>query len=137
MTYEPSTSYSGAYSVEAWVKPGSAAKYYQTIFDTRGGNGEYSFDLVLEGLAYPGGQQLHIDVGDGQEWLTGSTGRNVPFAFAAGHWYYIVATVSPAQHVADLYVNGGDPLLRLDSWQPPLQRTSTGPSGRRPSTSTC
>jgi hypothetical protein len=106
MTYEPSTSYTGAYSVEGWVMPGSATKTYQTIFDTRGVDGEYSFDLVLEGSAFPGGQQLHIDVGDGQEWLTGSTGANVPFAFTAGQWYYITATVNPAQHVADLYVNG-------------------------------
>jgi hypothetical protein len=65
MTYQPSASYAGAYSVEAWVRPGSASKYYQTIFDTRGLAGEYSFDLVLEGSAHPGGQQLHIDVGDG------------------------------------------------------------------------
>ena len=106
MTYQPSTAYAGAYSVEAWVKPGSASKYYQTIFDTRAPNGEYSFDLVLEGSAHSGGQQLHIDVGDGQNWLTTAVGANVPFAFTAGHWYYIAATVSPAQHAAVLYVNG-------------------------------
>src|SRR5215469_354167 len=70
MIFKPSRSYAGAYSVEAWVKPGSASKLYQTIFDTRGPNGEFSFDLSLEGTAYSGGQQLHIDVGDGQEWLT-------------------------------------------------------------------
>ena len=106
MTYQPSASYAGAYSVEAWVRPGSASKVYQTIFDTRGVNGEYSFDLSLEGSGYSGGQQLHIDVGDGQEWLTGSIGVNAPFAFTAGHWYYIAVTVSPATHVAFLYVNG-------------------------------
>jgi hypothetical protein len=55
MTYQPSTSYAGAYSVEAWVRPGSASKYYQTIFDTRGVDGEYSMDLVLEGSAHSGG----------------------------------------------------------------------------------
>jgi len=85
MTNKPSASYAGAYSVEAWVRPGSASKYYQTIFDTRGPGGEYSVDLVLGGSAHPGGQKLHIDVGDGQEWLTGSAGADVPFAFAAGH----------------------------------------------------
>ena len=106
MTYQPSASYAGAYSVEAWVRPGSASKVYQTIFDTRGVNGEYSFDLSLEGSGYSGGQQLHIDVGDSQEWLTGSIGVNAPFAFTAGHWYYIAVTVSPATHVAFLYVNG-------------------------------
>jgi len=107
MTYQPSMSYADAYSVEAWVKPGSAAKLYQTIFDTRGPDGEYSFDLSLEGSAYSGGQQLHIDVGDGQEWLTTPDGgANIPFAFTAGQWYYIAVTVSPVDHKAVLYVNG-------------------------------
>ena len=59
MTFRPFRSYAGAYSVEAWVKPGSASKLYQTIFDTRGPNGEFSFDLVLEGTAFSGGQQRH------------------------------------------------------------------------------
>ncbi len=94
MTYRPSTSYAGAYSAEAWVKPGSASKHYQTIFDTRGPNGEYSFDLTLEGSAHPGAQQLHMDVGDGQNWLTTQYGVTFPFAFTAGHWYYIAATVN-------------------------------------------
>jgi hypothetical protein len=125
MTYQPSASYAGAYSVEAWVKPGSASKPYQSIFDTRG-DGVYSFDLVLQGSAYSGGQQLHIDVGDGQEWLT--TG-SIPFAFTAGQWYYVAATVSPADHEAVLYVNGtvlgtirlargGLPTLLFDPNQP-------------------
>jgi hypothetical protein len=107
MIYQPSTSYAGAYSIEAWAMPGSASKTYQTVFDTRAQDGEYSFDMSVDGSDDAGGQQLHIDVGDGQNWLTNADGGyNVPFAFKAGHWYYIVATVSPARHVAILYVNG-------------------------------
>ncbi|TVZ05085.1 hypothetical protein EAS64_10750 [Trebonia kvetii] len=102
MTYRPSTSYAGAYSVEAWVKPGSASKHYQTIFDTRGPTGEYSFDLTLEGSAHQGGQQLHMDVGDGQNWLTTQYGVTFPFAFTTGHWYYIAATVNPGKNAAFL-----------------------------------
>ena len=107
MTYQPSTSYAGAYSVEAWVKPGSATKRYQTIFDTRGPEGqyssEYSFDLGFLGSDYNGKQQLHIDVGDGQEWLSNGM---IPFPFTAGKWYYIAVTVNPLTHRAVLYVNG-------------------------------
>jgi hypothetical protein len=107
MSYTPSAAYAGAYSVEAWVKPGSASKTYQTIFDTRGPNGEFSFDLSLEGTGYSGGKNLHIDVGDGQTWLTNFNGGfNAPFPFTVGRWYYIAATVNLAQSVAFLYVNG-------------------------------
>jgi len=107
MTYKPATSYVGTYGVEAWVKPGSVSKTYQTIFDTRALHGEYSFDLSLTGSDYSRGQLLHIDVGDGRQWLTDPNGGfNVRFAFKAGRWYYIAATVSRAHHVAVLYVNG-------------------------------
>ena len=50
---------------------------------------------------------MHIDVGDGQEWLTSAAGGyNASLAFKAGDWYYVAATVNSADHIATLYFNG-------------------------------
>jgi hypothetical protein len=105
MTYLPSSSYAGSYSVEAWVKPTSTSKKYETFFDTRAhdGTGDGSFDMKLTGTSNPGGQGVQIDVGDGYEWLSNA---ELPLAFTAGHWYYIAATVDASSNVADVYVNG-------------------------------
>jgi hypothetical protein len=107
MTHQPTASYKGSYSVEAWVRPHSTAKDYQTWFDTRGPDGEYSFDIKFLGSDNPLGEQLCTDVGDGSEWLepAGCDG-DLPFAFSAGHWYYIAATINAASHILVLYVNG-------------------------------
>jgi hypothetical protein len=106
MTFQPSVGYSGSYSVEAWIKPSSASKYYQTFVDSRSTNGEFSVDFKLTGTSNPGGQQLCADIGDGYEWLANPC---TAFAFRANQWYYIALTVSETDSnlgVATFYVDG-------------------------------
>lgn len=124
MTYGiPATgprAYYGSYSVEAWIKPSSTTKPFQAFFDSRAPDqtvrwcyfgrcswrtisGEYSMDLGLTGSTYVDGQQLTADIGDGMQWLANPV---IPFAFAAGRWYYIVLTVDDSTQYATLFING-------------------------------
>lgn len=108
MTYRPSAGYAGSYSVEAWVMPFSATKYYQNVVDSRAPGPydpttEYSMDFGFTGSANPGGQQICADIGDGYEWLANPC---TSFTFRAHQWYYLAMTVSDLTGVANFFVNG-------------------------------
>jgi hypothetical protein len=103
MTYRRAAAYAGSYTAEAWVKPSSTTQSGQDFIDTRSLNGEFSFDMKLQGTSSPSGTEaVAIDVGDGSTWLTTT---NFPYAYKANQWYFIAMTVTPAG--ATVYVNGG------------------------------
>jgi hypothetical protein len=93
----PTTSYSGAFTVEAWVKE-KQINPVETFFDTRTKTAEFSFDFKLDTLA---GKEIHFDVGDGTQWLSTS---GVPFDFKRNVWYYVAAVVT--RRGATYYVDG-------------------------------
>jgi hypothetical protein len=93
----PTSSYSGAFTVEAWVKE-KKVHPIETFFDTRTKTAEFSFDFKFDTVA---GKELHFDVGDGTQWLSNSS---VPFNFKAHVWYYLAAVVTNTG--ATFYVNG-------------------------------
>ncbi len=92
--WTPTSSYSGDYTVEAWVKMANPTAP-STFFGTRG-PGEYSFDFKVQS-----GNFLHLDVGTGARWLT--TG-GVTYPYATGVWYYFAAAITPSG--ATLYADG-------------------------------
>jgi hypothetical protein len=93
----PTSSYSGAFTVEAWVKE-KQLHPVETFFSTRTKAAEFSFDFKLDRLA---GKEIHFDVGDGTKWLSTSS---VPFNFEPYVWYYVAAVVSTTG--ATYYVDG-------------------------------
>jgi hypothetical protein len=93
----PTSSYSGAFTVEAWVKE-KQVHLVETFFDTRTETGEFSFDFKFDTLA---GKEIHFDVGDGTKWLSTSS---VPFDFKRNVWYYVAAVVT--RRGATYYVDG-------------------------------
>jgi len=93
----PTSSYFGAFTVEAWVKE-KQIRPVETFFDTRTETGEFSFDFKFDTLA---GKELHFDVGDGTKWLSTS---GVPFDFKRNVWYYVAAVVT--RRGATYYVDG-------------------------------
>jgi len=93
----PTSSYSGAFTVEAWVKE-KKVHLVETFFDTRTKTAEFSFDFKLDTLA---GKEIHFDVGDGTQWLSNSS---VPFDFKRNVWYYVAAVVTTTG--ATYYVDG-------------------------------
>src|SRR5205823_3179462 len=93
----PTSSYFGAFTVEAWVKE-KQIRPVETFFDTRTKTAEFSFDFKLDTLA---GKEIHFDVGDGTKWLSTS---GVPFGFKRNVWYYVAAVVT--RRGATYYVNG-------------------------------
>jgi N-acetylneuraminic acid mutarotase len=58
----PASSYSGAFTVEAWVKEKKRVQPVETFFSTRTKTAEFSFDFKFDVLA---GREIHFDVGDG------------------------------------------------------------------------
>ncbi len=119
MTYSSSSAYSGSYSVEGWAMPSSTTKSYQTIFDTRAVDGEFSMDVGLGGTPAPEGQGFGVDIGDGSEWLTNPF---IPWLFKAHKWFYFAVTVNAATRVATIYINGGsvDRIMLPNYGLPPL-----------------
>jgi hypothetical protein len=93
----PTSSYSGAFTVEAWVRE-KRLHLVETFFDTRTKTAEFSFDFKLDVLA---GKEIHFDVGDGTKWLSTSS---VPFDFKRDVWYYVAAVVTTTG--ATYYVDG-------------------------------
>jgi hypothetical protein len=93
----PTSSYFGAFTVEAWVKE-KQIRPVETFFDTRTKTAEFSFDFKFDTLA---GKEIHFDVGDGTKWLSTSS---VPFDFKRNVWYYIAAVVT--RRGATYYVDG-------------------------------
>ncbi len=93
----PTSSCSGAFTVEAWVKE-KRVHPVETFFDTRTKTAEFSFDFKLDTLA---GKEIHFDVGDGTQWLSTS---GVPFDFRRKVWYYVAAVVTRTG--ATYYVDG-------------------------------
>jgi hypothetical protein len=102
--WTPSTDHSGSYTVESWVRLRRNPDPQQgpTFFDTRSPQGEYSFDFQL--VDFEGMHQVHIDVGDGSQWLANPY---APFDFKVGPWYYLAAVVTPSG--ATIFANG-DPI---------------------------
>lgn len=101
VTWNPTTSVSGTFTVEAWVKE---KKLYQTqtFFNTRSTTADYSFDLRFELVTLNFVQkQIHIDIGDGRRWLAAG---GVPFDFKATVWYHVAVVVTPTGAV--YYVDG-------------------------------
>ncbi len=93
----PTSSYFGAFTVEAWVKE-KQIRPVETFFNTRTKTAEFSFDFKLDTLA---GKEIHFDVGDGTKWLSTSS---VPFDFKRNVWYYVAAVVT--RRGATYYVDG-------------------------------
>ncbi|PYJ64946.1 MAG: hypothetical protein DME76_19080 [Verrucomicrobia bacterium] len=93
----PTSSYFGAFTVEAWVKE-KQVRPVETFFNTRTKTGEFSFDFKFDTLA---GKEIHFDVGDGTKWLSTSA---VPFDFKRNVWYYVAAVVT--RRGATYYVDG-------------------------------
>ena len=93
----PTSSYFGAFTVEAWVKE-KQVRPVETFFNTRTKTGEFSFDFKFDTLA---GKEIHFDVGDGTKWLSTS---GVPFDFKRNVWYYVAAVVT--RRGATYYVDG-------------------------------
>jgi hypothetical protein len=93
----PTSSYSGAFTVEAWVKE-KQIRPVETFFDTRTKTAEFSFDFKFDTLA---GKEIHFDVGNGIQWLSTSS---VPFDFKRNVWYYVAAVVTTTG--ATYYVDG-------------------------------
>ncbi len=93
----PTSSYSGAFTVEAWVKE-KQINPVETFFDTRTKTADFSFDFKFDTLA---GKEIHFDVGDGTQWLSNSS---VPFDFKRNVWYYVAAVVTTTG--ATYYVDG-------------------------------
>lgn len=105
MTFQPSVSYSGSYSIEAWVKPSNTVKIGQTFFDTRSTTADYGVNFLLTGLSN-GGQQLCANIGDGYEWLGNPC---FGFAYRANQWYYLALTVNETPFTggaATFFING-------------------------------
>jgi hypothetical protein len=128
MRYTPSSSYTGAYTAEAWIKPeGSTAREFRTFLDSRAPDGaqsgEFGFDLKLVGTQFSGIRAFSADIGDGSEWLYSGL---VPFSYVTGRWYFVAATVG-AKYLS-IYVNGallakkqlapGGPALLMDQSHP-------------------
>jgi hypothetical protein len=99
MAFKPaktSNPVTGNFSVEAWVQAsGNASDPARTIVSSRTPTGEYSFDFSL----VP--SQLHVDVGNGNFWLTNSY---VNYNWSIGSWYDMVVTVSGG--TVTYYVDG-------------------------------
>jgi hypothetical protein len=93
----PTSSYFGAFTVEAWVKE-KQIRPVEAFFNTRTKTAEFSFDFKLDLLA---GKEIHFDVGDGTKWLSTS---GVPIAFKRNVWYYVAAVVT--RRGATYYVDG-------------------------------
>ncbi|MGI8956151.1 MAG: LamG domain-containing protein [Chthoniobacterales bacterium] len=101
VTWNPTASVSGTFTVEAWVKEG---KLYQTqtFVNTRSTAADYSFDLKFELVTLNFVQkQIHFDIGDGRRWLAVG---GLPFDFKATVWYHVAAVVTPTRAV--YYVDG-------------------------------
>ena len=109
MTATPAGSYTGSFTVEAWVKPTGTTRTFQTFFDTRFPSAEYGFDFKLLGSDARQGQSLFVDVGDGSNWMSDTQsqlGGYVSYPFKAGTWYYVAASVNATKLKVYLYVNG-------------------------------
>jgi hypothetical protein len=90
-----STSVTGNFTVEAWVKPTDATKIMH-VFSSRTG-ADLSFDIQLR---Y--GTQIHGDIGNGSGWLT--TAADAAFNYAVNTWLHIAYVVTPAGY--KIYANG-------------------------------
>lgn len=91
------SSMSAPYTVEAWVKPNTAANGTTLgIFGTRFG-GAQSFDMKLMN-----GNKIHGDIGTGSAWLT--TAADANFTYAAGVPIHIAYSVTTTDYT--IYANG-------------------------------
>jgi hypothetical protein len=108
-------SYSGTYSVEAWVR--SSADVGELAFFSTRFHAEYSFDLKL---SRAWGSGIRLDIGDGStQWFVTQT---VPFAWHANKTYYIAvaATTSDATVYVDGVAIGTVPYLCGEGCPPPF-----------------
>jgi Concanavalin A-like lectin/glucanases superfamily len=108
-------SYSGPFSVEAWVR--SKVNLQEHTFLSTRASGEYSFDAKLSHAGLTG---IRVDVGDGTtQWFATET---VPFAWRPHHTYYIAvaATTSDVTVYVDGAAIGTVDYLCGDSCPPPL-----------------
>ncbi len=92
----PTSTLSGTFSVQAWVKFDADSDYNGSIFGTRSPS-DQSFDFKIDS-----NNNIHGDIGDGTNWLTNSADANE--SFPSGVWHQIVYTVTPTQY--KIYHNG-------------------------------
>ncbi|HEY4797461.1 MAG TPA: LamG-like jellyroll fold domain-containing protein, partial [Bacteroidia bacterium] len=90
-----SSSFSGTFTVEAWVKPNDPTKY-MCIMGTRSPS-DGSFDMKLGN-----GNTIHGDIGNGSGWIT--TGADASFNYSIGQWYHIAYVITPSGYI--IYANG-------------------------------
>lgn len=83
---------SGAFTVEAWVRPANTGTL--TIVSTRN---DFGFDMKLQG-----GNLVHGDIGTASAWL--NTSADAPYNYRVGEWYHIAYCVGGGSY--DVYVNG-------------------------------
>jgi len=97
MAWGPSFGYRGPFTVVAWIdKTRSTGNVWQTFFDTRNVNAEYSFDFKLSA------RRLFVDVGDGKRWFV--AGPGIRHTFKLRTWYQVAAVARSTR--VTLYVNG-------------------------------
>lgn len=94
VSWSPTFTQTGAFSVEAWIKP--AEDWFTSTFVSTRNRNEYGFDVKLMS-----GNLVHLDVGDGTRWLT--TGSAYAH-YQSGQWLHVVVTASPTG--ARIFVNG-------------------------------
>jgi hypothetical protein len=83
----PTSSYSGEFTVEAWVKE-KRVHPIETFFNTCATTSDFSFDFKFDELA---GKEIRFDIGDGIQWLSTSA---LPFNFQPHVWYYVAAVIT-------------------------------------------
>ncbi len=94
----PTSTVSGSFTVDVWVKPSSAATgTTYSFFSTRTPGYDYSFDAKLMN-----GNKIHADIGTGTAWIT--TTADASFTYSANAWYNIAYVVTTTGYT--IYVNG-------------------------------
>ncbi len=94
----PPSTVSGAFTVDAWVKPASAASgTVYNFFSTRTPGYQYGFDAKLQN-----GNTIHGDIGTGSAWITSAA--DASFTYAANAWYHVMYVVTTTGYT--IYVNG-------------------------------
>lgn len=86
------TAISGAFTVEAWVRPATTGTL--TILSTRN---DFGFDMKVQN-----GNLVHGDIGTASSWLT--TNADAAYTYRPGEWYHIAYCVGGGGY--DIYVNG-------------------------------
>ncbi|WP_343531289.1 LamG-like jellyroll fold domain-containing protein [Pedobacter sp.] len=95
ITFNSSNTVSGAFTVQAWVRPTDFTKTMH-VLSTKFAGG-YGFDLQLKQ-----GNTIHANIGSANAWLSNTA--DVTYDYSAGRWMHIAYAVSATGY--QIYVNG-------------------------------